>query len=120
MKIKGAINVTMSKPQLRALYMASKLESERYKSITLSDQTDQIKALYTGMSKVWDWINFSDPDQKPFVNRMEWESLLFAVKVELFRYKDFPVRHLRGDLMDLDDVSVNIEQALMSERKVTA
>ena len=120
MKIKGAINISMGKPQLQALYIAAKLESERYKSITLSDLTDQIRALNTGMNKIWDWINFSDPDQKPFINRMEWESLLFAAKMEIWRYKDIPVRHLRGDLMDLDDVAVNIEVNLKSAKEVTA
>lgn len=120
MKIRGAIDVNLSKPQLQALYMAAKLELGRYREITLSDLTDQIRALNSGKDKVWDWINFSREEEKRPIDRMEWESLLFAAQMELRRYKDIPVRHLRGDLMDLDDVVVNIELGLKSTRKVTA
>jgi len=119
-KIKGDINVNVSKPHLQALYMAGKLEFERYKGITLSDLTEQVKALYTGVDKVWDWINYSKDEDKRPINRMEWESLLFSAQMELRRYKDIPVRHLRADLMDLDDVVVNIELGLKIATKVTA
>lgn len=121
MKIKGAINVDLSKPQLQALYMAAKLELERYKGITLSDLTEQVKALNDGKDKIWGWINFSEVSDKEFINRMEWESLLFSAQIELRRYKElFEVRQLRGDLQDLDEAVMEISPALMQSKKVKA
>lgn len=111
MKIKGYLKVNLSRPQIQSLLLAAKLEMARYKDVTSSDFTEAVNALNHVKEKLWGWLNFTDDEDKEPLTKEEWDSLLFAARVELNRYKDFEVRHLRSDLQDLDQAVLGIGAA---------